>query len=57
MKICDGWGIIGLAVDYALIAFFSFGALLLFLFCYKTGRLNFDEVSKYQMLEEDLDER
>ena len=49
----DDGGHTGLMVDYAVIVLFSMGALLLFLYCFWKGRLDFDEGPKYQMLEEE----
>lgn len=51
--ISDGWGFIGLVLDYAVIFLFSGCAMLLFLYFWKKGRLNFDEEPKHQMLQRD----
>jgi hypothetical protein len=49
----DAWGFAGLALDYALVFFFTIGALMLFIYFWWNRRLDFDECPKYQMLEED----
>lgn len=53
MILFDGWGVMGLALDYAIIFIFSGSAAVLFLYFWKKGRLNFEEDPKYQMLDED----
>lgn len=53
MIMIDGWGYTGLIVDYAMIVFFTLSALLIFLYCWWNKRLDFDEIPKYQMLEEE----
>lgn len=49
----DGWGVTGLLLDYTFMIALSGSTVLLFLYFWKKGRLNFDEGPKYQMLEED----
>ena len=49
----DGFGLIGLVVDYAMIIAFSLGAMILFAYLWKKGRLDFDEEAKHQMMEEE----
>lgn len=48
----DGFGNIGLILDYTLIVFFSGSTLILFLYFWKKKRLDFDEDPKYQMFNE-----
>lgn len=48
---------IGLILDYAMIIFFSGSTLILFLYFWKTKRLDFDEAPKYQMFQEDHERR
>lgn len=49
----DIFGSQGLILDYAMIVFFSGSALILFLYFFLTGRHDFDEEPKYQMLKDD----
>jgi hypothetical protein len=49
----DGFGLMGLVVDYAMIIAFSLGAMILFAYLWKKGRLDFDEEAKHQMMEEE----
>ena len=49
----DGWGYTGLILDYGMIVAFSGSTLLLFIYFWKKGRLDFDETAKFEMLEED----
>ena len=49
----DAWGFAGLALSYALIFFFTIGALMLFVYFWWNRRLDFDECPKFQMLEKD----
>lgn len=47
----DSWGYAGLVLSYALVGFFTFGALILFSYFWWNRKLDFDEGPKYQMLE------
>lgn len=47
----------GTAIDYAMIFFFSGGAFILFLYFYLTGKHDFDEAPKYQMMEDEREPR
>lgn len=49
----DGFGLSGLIIDYAMIVGFSLGALILFVYLWKKGRLDFEEDAKHQMMEDD----
>lgn len=49
----DPMGIEGMILDYAFLFTSTLGALLLFLYFYKTNRLDFDEAPKYQMFEDE----
>jgi len=51
----DGWGIYGMALDYAVVVFFVGSALLIFIYLWSKGRLDMDESPKMQMLEEEDD--
>lgn len=51
--IIDGWGSSGLILDYALVLFFTGGALLLFIYLWSKKRLNLEEDPKFTMLEDD----
>ena len=42
----DGWGISGMALDYAVVLFFVGSALLIFIYLWSKGRLDFDETLK-----------
>lgn len=53
MNKLDGWGIYGMALDYAVIALFTLSALLAFIYFWRKGRLDMDEEPKMQMMEED----
>lgn len=47
----DGFGIYGMAMDYAVIFFFTGTALLLFIYLWKNQKLDMDEAPKLQMMQ------
>jgi hypothetical protein len=51
--ITDGWGLTGLIMDYSMIVAFSGSTVILFIYFWKKGALNFEEDAKYEMLQED----
>lgn len=49
----DGSGVYGSVFHYAMVIFFFFGAILIFLVLWKNKRLDFDEEAKFDMMEEE----
>ena len=49
----DGIGIYGEAFSYAVMLSFLGGALLLFIYFWREGKLSFDEEAKWQMIQMD----
>lgn len=53
----DETGVFGSLLHYSLIILFMGGALLIFLYLWRKGRLDMDEEPKYEMMEDEEKEK